>query len=92
MRIQRKKETEHFISEDADFSTVKIKKLINQGEQDDDENALAQKRKKLRRVLIHVHHQAILVQPATNVFLPKSHCVYQSIARRVSYLLHRPRS
>jgi NTE family protein len=43
IRIQRKEEEEeHFIFEDADFSTAKIKKLISQGEQDT-ENALAEK-------------------------------------------------
>ena len=42
IRIQRKEEKEHFIFEDADFSTAKIKKLISQGEQDA-ENALAEK-------------------------------------------------
>ena len=42
--IQRKEE-EHFIFEDADFSTAKIKKLISQGEQDT-ENALAEKGKR----------------------------------------------
>ncbi|MBV9178231.1 MAG: patatin-like phospholipase family protein [Nitrososphaeraceae archaeon] len=41
-RIQRK-ETEHFIFEDADFSVATIKKLIRQGEQDA-ENAIREKR------------------------------------------------
>lgn len=46
IRIQRKEEEEeHFIFEDADFSTAKIKKLISQGEQDT-ENALAEKGKR----------------------------------------------
>ena len=40
-RIQRK-ETEHFIFEDADFSVATIKKLIRQGEQDA-ENAIGEK-------------------------------------------------
>jgi NTE family protein len=46
IRIQRKEEEEeHFIFEDADFSTAKIKKLISQGEQDT-ENALAENGKR----------------------------------------------
>jgi NTE family protein len=51
IRIDKKEDSLHYLYEDADFSTYRIKKLISQGEKDA-EKAIARKKEKEKKVEI----------------------------------------